>query len=494
VLANFSKILYYIYSKNKFALIKLLFGGKNIFMVKYYLAIDIGASSGRHILSHIENGKLVLEEIYRFENGSEEKDGHLIWNYKKLFKNIIAGIKECKNIGKIPVSTGIDTWGVDYALLDENDEIIGDTFAYRDGRTAEVMEEVHKIIPIDKLYEETGSQIQPYNTIYQLYSDKLTGKLKNAKRFLMMPDFFHFLLTGVKKNEFTNASTTGLMSAKTRGWDMDVVKALGLPEELFVELSEPGEVVGNLKPEIQQEVGFNCKVVLPATHDTASAVIAVPDINRPLYISSGTWSLMGIESPVAINGKDAFEGNFTNEGGYNKSTRFIKNIMGLWMIQCVRKEYDKKYSWADFVTLSKEVKDFGSIVDVNDNSFLAPDSMIEAIKEYCKKTNQKIPKTPGEIALCVYESLAVSYKDTVDEIEKITKTKFDTIHIVGGGCQNQYLNELTAKFTGRKVITGPVEATAIGNAVIQLLADGAVKNINEAKTLIAESFDVAEIK
>ena len=461
--------------------------------MKYYLSIDIGASSGRHILSSVQNGKLVLEEVYRFENGMTQKDGHLVWEYEKLFSNIIEGLKECKKLGKIPVSVGIDTWGVDYALIDADGKVIGGVHAYRDGRTEEPIKKVHEIIPFETLYKRTGSQFQIYNTIYQLYTDKLSGKLDKAERFLMMPDFFNYLLTGVMKNEFTNASTTGLMSAKTRDWDMETVKELGLPEKLFKELSDPATLVGNLKPEIAKEIGYDLKVVLPATHDTASAVMAVPEIGQPLYISSGTWSLLGIESPVAISTDEALKENFTNEGGYERSTRFLKNIMGLWMIQCVRREYNKKYSWGDFVTLSKEVKDFDSIVDVNDNSFLAPASMIEAIKDYCRKTGQKVPETPGEIALCVYDSLAVCYKRAVETVERVTGYKFDTIHIVGGGCQNAYLNELTAKRTGRRVVAGPVEATAIGNALSQLLYDGAVKNINEAKELVKVSFDTETI-
>lgn len=461
--------------------------------MKYYLSIDIGASSGRHILSSVQNDKLILEEVYRFENGMTEKDGHLVWDYKKLFSDILQGMKECKKAGKIPVSVGIDTWGVDYALIDKAGEVIGDVFAYRDGRTAEPIKKLHSKIPFETLYERTGSQFQIYNTIYQLYTDKLSGKLDNAERFLMMPDFFNYLLTGVMKNEFTNASTTGLMSAKTREWDMQTVRELELPEKLFKELSDPATFVGRLKPEIADEVGYDLNVVLPATHDTASAVMAVPEVGQPLYISSGTWSLLGIESPVAISTEEALKENFTNEGGYGRSTRFLKNIMGLWMIQCVRREYNKKYSWADFVKLSKEVNDFNSIVDVNDSSFMAPASMIDAIKAYCAKTGQKVPETPGEIALCVYDSLAVCYNKAIETVEKVTGYKFNVIHIVGGGCQNGYLNELTAKRTGRKVVAGPVEATAIGNALAQLLYDGAVSDINEAKNLVKDSFDTEVI-
>ena len=461
--------------------------------MKYYLSIDIGASSGRHILSHIEDGKLILEEVFRFENGMEERDGHLIWDYKKLFANIVEGMKECKKVGKVPETVGIDTWGVDYALIDKDDNVIGEVFAYRDSRTEEPIKKVHSIVPFEKLYERTGSQFQIYNTIYQLYTDKLSGKLDKAERFLLMPDFFNFLLTGVKKNEFTNASTSGILSAKTREWDMETVKDLGLPEKLFGELDDPATLVGTLKAELVEEIGYDTKVVLTATHDTASAVMAVPELGTPLYISSGTWSLLGIEGPKAISSADALSANFTNEGGYGRTTRFLKNIMGLWMIQSVRREHDKKYSFADYVVLAKEVKDFDSIVDVNDQCFLAPESMIGAIQDYCRKTNQKVPETPGELALCVYDSLAVCYAKAVDVIEKVTGFKFDTINVVGGGCQNMYLNELTAKRTGRKVMAGPVEATAIGNAIAQLLYDGAVASLDEAKMLVKNSFDVKTI-
>ena len=251
--------------------------------------------------------------------------------------------------------------------------------------------------------------------------------------------------------------------------------------------------MGEVKPEIAEEIGYTTKIVLTATHDTASAVMAVPETGCPLYISSGTWSLLGIESPVAIATKEALDANFTNEGGYNRSTRFLKNIMGLWMIQSVRREHEKKYSWGDYVVMAKAVKDFDSIVDVNDQRFLAPQSMIEAIRDYCRETHQKVPETPGELALCVYDSLAVCYAKAVKVVENITGYKFNTIHIVGGGSMNGYLNELTAKRTGLKVMAGPVEATAIGNIIAQLLFDGAVKDIDTAKNLVKDSFDVETI-
>lgn len=459
----------------------------------YYLAIDIGASSGRHILGYMENGKIVLEEIYRFKNGAEKVGDKLVWNHESLFSSIIEGLKKCKEINKIPCSIGIDTWGVDYALLDENDNLIGEIYSYRDDRTQSVIDEVHSIVSEKEAYERTGIQKQVFNTIYQLYCDKKSGKLDNAKSFLMMPDYLHFKLTGVKKNEYTNASTTGLLNAKTREWDFEILEKLGIKKEIFMPLSLPGSIVGELKAEIASQVGFTSTVYLPATHDTASAVMAVPSEEMPLYISSGTWSLMGIETPDENTSEIANASGFTNEGGYEKSVRFLKNIMGLWMIQCIKKEYNDKYSFTDFVDEAVKAQGFDSIVDVNDLSFFAPDSMINAVKEYCKKTNQKVPETVGEIVLCVYSSLAVCYAKAVEQIEQITGKKFNEINIVGGGCQNVLLNKLTAEKTGRKVVAGPVEATATGNLLAQMLANKEISTLSEGKQLIKKSFEIKEI-
>lgn len=463
-------------------------------MEKYFLAIDIGASSGRHILGSVKNGKLVLEEIYRFKNGAEKKDGKLVWNHESLYKDVVEGLKKCKEAGKIPVSVGVDTWGVDYALLDKNDNLIGEIYSYRDERTIPVMKEVYDIIPESELYAATGIKEQVFNTIFQLYCDKKTGKLDKAETFLMMPDFLHFLLTGVKKNEFTNASTTGLLNAKTRDWDYGVIEKLGFNKSLFKELSQPSTKVGNLRPELAREVGFDTTVYLPATHDTASAVMAVPSEDTPLYISSGTWSLIGIETVKENTSVQAKESGFTNEGGYGKSVRFLKNIMGMWMIQNIKKELNDKYSFTDFVALAREAADFDSIVEVNDLSFFSPQSMTQAVKDYCVKTGQKSPETVGELVNCVYNSLAESYRTSVEQIEKITGAKFDKIHIVGGGCQNVLMNELTAARTGRTVVTGPVEATATGNIIAQMLAVKEIKNLSEGKALIRKSFDIKEIK
>ena len=460
---------------------------------KWFLAVDIGASSGRHILGSIQNGKLVLEEIYRFKNGAINQNGKFVWDIKSLFSSVKEGLKKCKEIGKIPYSVGIDTWGVDYALLDENDELISEIYSYRDQRTVKYMEELHSLISEDELYKRTGIQKQIYNTIYQLYEDKKSGKLAKAKTMLFTPDYLHFLLTGKKANEYTIASTSGLINATAKTWDEEIINKLGFNKEIFCPLSVPGTVLGELKEEIVREIGFNTKVVLPGSHDTASAVLAVPSVNDPLYISSGTWSLMGVEQADSVTTPLAKEEGFTNEGGYGKTIRLLKNIMGLWMIQCVKKEYNDKYDFNDFVIEAKKVKGEPSILEVNDMSFFAPDSMIDAIKEYCKKTNQKVPETVGEIVLSIYVSLAKCYAEAVKGIEKITGKKYDAIHIVGGGCQNGLLNELTAKYSKRKVVAGPVEATATGNIVCQMIASGEIENVKTAKELIKDSFGVKEI-
>lgn len=463
-------------------------------MKNYFLAIDIGASSGRHILGSVENGKLVLEEIFRFKNGAIKKDGKLVWDDKALFKSIVDGLKKCKELNKIPVSVGIDTWGVDYALLDKDDNLIGEVYSYRDERTVSIMQEVYGIVSEEEMYEKTGIKEQVFNTVFQLYCDKKSGKLDKAETFLMMPDYLHFLLTGVKKNEYTNASTTGLLNAKTRDWDYGIIEKLGFPKKLFKPLCSPCEKVGDFCPEIAKEVGFNSTVYLPATHDTASAVMAVPSEKNPLYISSGTWSLIGIETLKENTSSLARQNGFTNEGGFNKTVRFLKNIMGMWVIQCIKKELNDEYSFTDFVALSREAEGFNSTVDINDLSFFSPESMITAVKDYCKKIGVKVPETVGEIARCVYLSLAESYKKSVEQIELITGEKFDKIHIVGGGSQNVLMNELTASLTARTVVAGPVEATAVGNIIAQMLANREIKNLSEGKALIRDSFEIKEIK
>ena len=469
-------------------------------MGAYYLAVDIGASSGRHILAHMENGKLQLEEVHRFYNGMSEKDGELCWDFDALFKEIKTGLKKCKEIGKIPVSIGVDTWGVDFVLLDENDQVLGNTVGYRDDRNQGMDEEVYKIIPEKELYARTGIQKAIFNTIYQLMAVKTKHPeyLEKAKTFLMVPDYFHFLLSGVKSNEYTEATTGQLINPYTKEWDMELIEMLGYPTDMFQKVSVPGTILGDLRPELQEEVGFNCKVVLPATHDTGSAVLAVPS-NDPdtVYISSGTWSLMGVERMEADCSPASYAHNFTNEGGFQYRFRYLKNIMGLWMIQSVKKELKEErgidLSFGELCA-DAATQTIPSIVDANEERFLAPKNMIKEVQAACAESGQPVPETAGEIASVIYNSLAKCYAATIEEIQEITGKTYDSISIVGGGSNAVYLNELTAKYTGRTVYAGPTEATAIGNLMVQMMANGELGDLATARDCVFESFAVQTYK
>lgn len=460
--------------------------------MQYYLAVDIGASSGRHILSHLENGKIILEEIYRFSNGMVEVDGEKVWDSQKLFEDILIGMKKCYELGKIPVSMGIDTWAVDFALLDTEDNLIGKTVGYRDGRTKGMDQEVYKVISQDELYERTGIQKQIFNTIYQLMAVKMKKpqELANAKTMLLIPDYFNFLLTGRKVTEYTNASTTQLLHPETKEWDFELIDMLGFPRDIFTEIKLPGTIVGELTEEIQKKVGFCCKVVLPATHDTGSAVVAVPSNEEDvLYISSGTWSLMGTELKEAICTKESMEKNLTNEGGYDYRFRYLKNIMGMWMINSAKKEIADDMSYADICAMASKTT-IASIVPANDDRFLAPKNMTEEVKDACRESGQQVPEGIAEVAAVIYHSLAKCYADTMNEIEEITGKKYDCIHIVGGGSNAVYLNELTAKACGKTVYTGPTEATAVGNVAAQMIAAGELADLKSARECIFHSFKI----
>lgn len=462
-------------------------------MSAYYLAVDIGASSGRHILGHMEDGRMVLEEIYRFENGMVRRDGKLLWDLEKLFAEIVNGMKRCAELNRIPVSMSIDTWAVDYVLLDKEDRVLGDTYGYRDARTAGMDEEVYRLIPEEELYARTGIQKQMFNTIYQLAAVKKQEPevLSQAETFLMLPDYFQFLLTGKKLSEYTNGTSTQLVSPVTKQWDGELLARLSLPKEMFLPLRMPGTCVGGLKKEIAEQVGFDCKVVLCASHDTASAVMAMPVTSGDgLYISSGTWSLMGIETPEAVCTEESRRANFTNEGGYDYRFRYLKNIMGLWMIQSVRHEYEDAYSFAKLCELAEENSNFPSCVDVNDDVFLAPEHMTKAIQDYCRRTGQQVPKTVGELAAVIYESLAECYGKTVAEIEQNTGKKYDSIQIIGGGSNAAYLNQLTADATGKTVYAGPAEATAVGNLMAQMIAGGELADLAAARRCVFDSFEI----
>ncbi len=463
--------------------------------MQYYLAVDIGASSGRHIIGWVQDGKMMLEEVYRFENNLQTVNDSLCWDTDHLFNSIVEGMKACKNAGKIPVTMGIDTWAVDFVLLDEQGNRLGDTVGYRDSRTKGMDKLAEETLSFADLYAKTGIQKQLFNTLYQLLAVKKANPqlLEQANRFLMIPEYFNFRLTGVAKNEYTNATSTAMVNAHTKTWDTELMNLYGIPTHLFGDLAMPGETVGNLLPEIREQVGFDCKVILPATHDTGSAFLAVPAANdTSVYISSGTWSLLGVENKQAITSVDSAKANFTNEGGYEYRFRYLKNIMGLWMIQSIRRNFDKKYSFADLENMAKECADFSSVVDVNDQAFLAPESMVEAVKSVCEQTGQPIPQSVGELMQCVYQSLARSYAEAIKELSKLTGITYTHIHIVGGGSKDGYLNSLTAKATGLPVIAGPTEGTALGNLMVQMIVGGDFADLQDARNAIGNSFELKQ--
>lgn len=481
-------------------------------MSQYYLAIDIGASSGRHILGYAENDRLVLEEIHRFDNKQIHRNGHDCWDMENLWTGILDGLKACKAAGKVPATIGIDTWAVDFVLLDGLDQVIGDAVAYRDKRTEGMDQLVNELIPADFLYSRTGIQKQLFNTIYQLMALRVQNpeQLSAAESLLMIPDYFNFKLTGVKKQEYTNATSTNLVNAQAKEWDMTLIGKLGFPKKLFGPLSMPGTVVGELSAEIQKEVGFSAKVILPATHDTGSAFLAVParDENAA-YLSSGTWSLLGVENELPITTEASRLQNFTNEGGAWCRFRYLKNIMGLWMIQSIRRELNgtayvegktskyatgRTWSFPDLIEVARNASDFPSVVDANDSSFLSPESMIDAVKAYCVKTDQPVPVTVGEIMQCVYRSLAKCYQDAIEGLSQLTGKIYTSINIVGGGCQDGYLDQMTANATGLPVYAGPIEGTAIGNLVVQMIAGGEFESLQAARSTIRNSFGIKEIK
>ena len=461
-------------------------------MSRYYLAIDIGASSGRHILGHMEGNRLVLEQIYRFENHMDEKEGSLIWDTGRLFSEILEGMIICKTEGKIPYSMGIDTWGVDYGLLDEEGRLVDKVYAYRDHRTDSIDRKLESVVSADVLYEHTGIQKQNFNTIYQLYDDMLNRSdvYNKAQHMLLLPDLFDYMLTGRISTEYTNATTTGLVDAKACDWDSKLIECLGFNSRLFTRIVNPGTCIGNLKREIAEKVGYDTKVIKVASHDTGSAVAALPTDKETVFISSGTWSLLGTERRECDCSQEARKENFTNEGGVEHRYRFLKNIMGMWMIQSVRHEYNDEYDFAKIAKLAAAhdrksgEKLPGKVIDVNDSRFLSPKSMRAAIDEVCRECDIEPPCDIGGYASLIYRSLADYYRRTIEGLEQITGKIYDTINIVGGGSKAEYLNSLIEKVTGRKVFVGPTEATAVGNLFVQLISDGVCKDITQARTKI----------
>ena len=421
--------------------------------MKYYLAVDIGASSGRHLIGWNEDGNIITKEIYRFPNGVKESGGHLTWDIESLISHVKRGIDEALKDYEVS-SLSIDTWGVDYVLMKGDSEVLP-CYAYRDSRTNDAITEVHNIIPFDELYSKTGIQLQTFNTIYQLYADKLAGRLEGVTDFLMMPEYLLYKLCGVKSHEYTNATTTGMINAKTKEYDPEIISRLGLPSNLFKFLQNPGTKLGTYK-------GIQC--VLCATHDTASAVEGIPMEGSEIYISSGTWSLLGVKLPHPITSMNSMSSNFTNEGGVGY-IRYLRNIMGMWLINRLRDELCPGKDFGEIVR-EAEADSFDETVDANDNVFMAPESMKSAFDE--NLTHK--PSTTAGYFRCAYRSLAYTYRDAVNELENITGRKHHAIYIVGGGAKNSFLNRLTEQATGKKVIALPIEATALGNLKIQMEA------------------------
>ncbi|MBQ3880435.1 MAG: rhamnulokinase [Oscillospiraceae bacterium] len=423
--------------------------------MQYYLAIDIGASSGRHIVGWREDGKLCTKEVYRFPNGVGRENGHLVWDMDTLEAHVRKGIDEAKAQFGVIRSLSIDTWGIDYVLL-RGDKPVKPCYAYRDGRGASRVDEVHAIVPFSELYRRTGSQFQPFNTIYQLYDDLKEGRLAGVTDFLMVPEYLLYRLCGVKAKEFTNASTTGLLSASTREYDREITDVLGLPAHLFTPLAKPGARLG-------QYAGID--VVLCATHDTASAVEGIEMKEDAPYISSGTWSLLGVKTAHALTDEKSASENWSNEAGPDY-VRYQKNIMGMWLVNNLRAELCPDKSFEE-IALDAQKTRFSHLIDADSADFLAPQSMREAFDRHLPHP----PKCVGGYFRCAYRSLAASYARSIAQLEENTGKQYDALYIVGGGAKNAYLNELTAEATGHRVIALPIEATALGNLKIQMEAD-----------------------
>ena len=422
--------------------------------MKYALAVDIGASSGRHIVGWLEDGKIRTKEVYRFPNGVTEKDGRLTWDMDGLLEHVKFGIAEAKKQFSTIDTLSIDTWGVDYVLL-KGDEEVYPVYAYRDSRTEAVVSQVHEIIPFSELYRHTGCQFQPFNTIYQLYHEKLNGRLEGVTDMLMIPEYLIWKLCGVKAREYTNATTMGMINAQTGEFDMEIVEALGYPKHLFPKLSQPGTVIGEYE-------GIRC--VLCATHDTGSAVEGIPMEGNQPYISSGTWSLLGVKTPKPITDRASEEANYSNEGGVGYN-RYQKNIMGMWLVNELRRDICPELPFPEIVNTAEE-STCGILVDANAQEFLAPKSMKAA---FDKATGGSL-HTIGDYFRCAYRSLAVSYQKAIEELEANTRKQYEKLYIVGGGAKNAFLNHLTEEATGKQVIALPIEATALGNLKIQMEA------------------------
>ena len=458
-----------------------------------HLAVDLGAESGRVISGSFADNRLQLKEIHRFQNGGVRLGGHLYWDILNLWREIKLGLSQADS----PVrSIGLDTWGVDFGLLDAHDTLIGNPYHYRDDRTDGMMEAVFEILSRDEVYKRTGIQFMQLNSLYQLFA-MVKGNspaLASAERLLNMPDLFNFFLTGQKANEYTISSTTQCYNPTIRSWDFDMLSQLGIPSRIFGEIVEPGTVLGKLRPSIAQEVGYSTSVISGAGHDTACAIAAVPASGDDyIYLSSGTWSLMGVLLDQPIISDESMAAEMTNEGGVDGKIRFLKNIVGLWLVQGCRQQWareEKEYSYDNLTRMASEAPPFTSLIVPGESRFMAPKNMADEIQAYCQETGQPVPESKGSIIRTVLESLALEYRTVSEQIERLTGKDYPVIHIIGGGTQNKLLNQFAANATGKEVVAGPVEATAIGNILIQAVAMGELSSLDEGIEILKSSFDV----
>lgn len=456
-----------------------------------YTAIDIGASSGRIMVGELNEGKLDIQEIHRFANGFSQRDGHCFWDIDHLLKQILQGLQKVKTLGYEHCTVGIDTWAVDYVLLDEKGDRLREAISYRDRRTDHTIDKLEHTLSKAAIYQKTGIQFQPFNTIYQLYEEDRELLIKTDK-IMMIPDYLGYCLTGKAVTEITNASTTQLLNASTGNLDPELLEAVSVQEQQFAPLTEPGCELGKLRNEWFPDYDLPaCKVMTVATHDTATAIIAAPGVHDGwAYISSGTWSLIGVENKTPIITDLALENNYTNERGANNTIRFLKNIIGMWVIQEVRQQLQADYSFQQLAEEAKKTEPFQQFINLNDKRFLNPENMIKEIQHYCRQTRQKIPRTAGELACCIYSNLAIIYAIAIKELETITEKPIEQFHIIGGGARNDFLNQLTADMSGKAVYAGPIEATATGNLLMQMIAAKEVKDIKEARQVVRNSFPI----
>ena len=463
--------------------------------MKTYLAIDIGASSGRHIVSWLENGKIETREVYRFPNGAEMKNGHLCWDIEGLEKHVVAGLKAAKEAGYEPAYIGIDTWAVDFVLLDQNGQRVGDAVAYRDSRTKGMDNELEKIMPFPFHFGLCGIAKQPFNTVYQMMAvvKEHPEYATEVADFLMMPEYLSYILCGKKAHEWTNCTTGALCNADSGNWSETIRAAAGIPDNWFrTPMVKPGTILGPLTDEVAAEVGYQSTVILPATHDTGSAYMAVPaKDDGAAFLSSGTWSLLGTELAAPVTSETALNAGFTNEGGYNGTTRFLKNIMGMWMLQCIHKEIDKAHTFAEMAEMAG-ASTYPAYIDATDNRFLAPESMLAEVKAALREAGAPEPICLADILRAVTMGLAVCYDQCIKEMSEITGKTFTSINIVGGGSANVVLNQMTADVTGLPVCAGPTEGTALGNLAAQMIADGAFADLAAFRAALSECFEMKE--